>query len=86
MEYHSFRSYSFSEGSQVVTLKSGKSMFLSSMNEFRSKDRRYRGLNVEVKKYQLTRKIELLHEYSIFNLFKVVLFKFKFKNNYGFKA
>ena len=57
MEYHSFRSYSFSERSQVVTLKSGREyVFVPSMNEFRSKDRRYRGLNVEVKSIRLTKR------------------------------
>ena len=45
------------KGQQVVTLKSGKEyVFVSSMNEFRSKDRRYRGLNVEVKSIMLTKR------------------------------
>ena len=45
------------KGQQVVTLKSGREyVFVSSMNEFRSKDRRYRGLNVEVKSIMLTKR------------------------------
>jgi hypothetical protein len=45
------------KGQQVVTLKSGREyVFVPSMNEFRSKDRRYRGLNVEVKSIRLTKR------------------------------
>ena len=45
------------KGQQVLTLKSGREyVFVSSMNEFRSKDRRYRGLNVEVKSIMLTKR------------------------------
>ena len=45
------------KGQQVVTLKSGKEyVFVSSMNEFRSKDRRYRGLNVEVKSIRISKR------------------------------
>ena len=45
------------KGQQVVTLKSGREyVFVPSMNEFRSKDRRYRGLNVEVKSIRLKKR------------------------------
>ena len=44
------------KGQQVVTLKSGREyIFVSSINEFRSKDRKYRGLNVDVKNIRLTK-------------------------------
>ncbi len=44
------------KGQQVVTLKSGREyIFVPSMNEFRSKDRKYRGLNVDVKNIRLTK-------------------------------
>jgi alpha-L-fucosidase len=45
------------KGQHVVTLKSGREyVFVPSMDEFRSKDRRYRGLNVEVKSIRLTKR------------------------------
>ena len=45
------------KGPQVVTLKSGREyIFAPTMKEFLSKDRRYRGLNVEVKSIRLVKR------------------------------
>ena len=45
------------KGPQVVTLKSGREyIFAPTMKEFLSKDRKYRGLNVEVKSIRLVKR------------------------------